>query len=174
VCFFHLRQLRLIRRSLTIDAVRMSLTLWCERSSTAAWTTATVFLLDWLLFSLLVCRPSCVLLHDFGLTGQAVLLSSHVWLDHWLTFHSESPSICASWRTTVCMVWRPRTCPSPAYLSLPSQDVHIYDLPADDRMLFVPRTQTVTLGPRAFSSSCEIRTSHYCTSDSRWRLSLFV
>ena len=26
-------------------------------------------------------------------------------------------------------------------------------LSADDRMLYVPRTQTVTLGPRAFSSS---------------------
>ena len=40
----------------------------CERSSTAIWTTATVFSLDCRLFRLLVCNPSCMLLHDLAPT----------------------------------------------------------------------------------------------------------
>jgi len=82
------------------------------------WTTAMVFLLDCRLFSLLVCSPSWVLLHDLSLGCQTVLQFQQACLTRYIgsAFLSESSLTCTSWTKSVCTVW----CPGPVYLLLPS------------------------------------------------------
>ena len=97
---------------------------------------------------------SVLLLHDLYLGCQAVLQSQQSCLTHYIgsVFLSQSLLSCVSWRTSVCMV-----CMAPTYLSQSCVPVAAVTgrsrlRSADDRMLYVPLTQTVT-GPRAFSSS---------------------
>jgi len=80
-------------------------------------------------------------LHTYRIQGKGkgvVLL-----VKHRRGAYLPSSGLC-SWlfyRTSVCMVWPPRTCTQdcgPVYLLLPSQDVHVYDLPTIGRCTFEP------------------------------------
>ena len=84
MCFFHLRQLRLIRRSLTIDAAHTLMQVLIHNRLDYC-KSATVFLLDCRLFSLLVCSPSsCVLLHDLSLSCQTALQFQYTCLTRYI------------------------------------------------------------------------------------------
>ena len=66
---------------------------------------------------------------------------------HWLSF-PQRVTFKLSLMTYKCL--HARTCP--VYLLLPSQNVHVYNLPTTGCCTFREH-KTITLGPRAFSSS---------------------
>ena len=115
-----------------------------------------------------VCSPSCVLLHNLYLGCQAMLQFQQSYLTHYIdsAFLSESPLNCSSWLQV--SAW------SGTHVLVPVLCISCWCHRTFTSMRFVPRTQTVTVGPNRagilFLLGCQIWTSHWCTSDSCWRL----
>ena len=86
------------------------------------------------------CLPNLVL----------VLVRLLMWMIHDLNMWRSN---CVCWPTSACTIWHPSISHDAACLSLPSPDVHGFVQLTTDRQLILPRTSTVTVGPRAFCSS---------------------
>ena len=128
-----------------------------HHSSFLALTTAILCLLAFLHLLRLLCNMAAWL-SDLCL----ILIGGSMWLQHY----------------SKCLA--PTSCLSAVYLLLPSQDVHVYDLPTIGCCTFRGHRLSL-LGHGHFHRPgchpgilfllcCEIQTSHCCTSDSCWRL----
>ena len=150
VCFFHLRQLRLIRRSLTVDTAHVLVRALIH--SRLDYCNALLAGLPANQLSRLqsVLRAAARLV--LGLPGRASVSAAMRNSLHWLGYPQRvTYKLCLL--TYKCLQgW------APAYLTrlcVPTASVAGRSRlrSADDNELVIPSTQTVTLGDRAFSSS---------------------
>ena len=150
VCFFHLRQLRLVRRSLTIDTAHALVRALIH--SRLDYCNGVFAGLPAGLFNRLqsVLRASARLV--LGLPGRAPVMSAIRDTLHWLSYPQRVTfKLCLT--TYKCLhglapPYLTRFCTP---LSAVAGRTHLRS--ADQHKLFVPRTSTSTFGSRAFSSS---------------------
>ena len=96
-------------------------------------------------------RPACCCTTSTWVARPCSSLSSHVWLTTLAQFPQRiSFKLCLM--THKCLHGVAPTYLSQCCLPVAAVTGRSRLRSADDRMLYVPRTQTVTLGPRAFSS----------------------
>ena len=136
VCYFHLRQLRLTRRSLTADTAHIMV---------RALIHICLDYCNGLLFGLpagQIARLQGLPVGYRALSAQlCVSLCSHGWI-----FHNKSHINLLCWCTNVHMVWHQNISPS-MY-----SPVYFIGSSSEGNKLFVPRSLTASTGPRAFCS----------------------
>jgi len=149
-CFFHLRQLRLIRRSLTVDTAHVLVRALIHSRLDYCNALFAGFPVSQLTRLQSVLRAAAGLV--LGLPGRAPVSAAMHSSLHWLSYPQRvTYKLCLL--TYKCLQdW------TPVYLSrlcVPTASVSGRSglRSADENQLLVPRTQTVTLGPRAFSTS---------------------
>jgi len=149
VCFFHLRQLRLILRCLTTDATHAFVRALIH--SRLDYCNGLFAGLPAVQFARLQSVLRAAARYVLGLPGRAPVSAVTSDSLHWLSFPQRVTfKLCLM--TYKCLHGL-----APTYLSQSCVPVAAVTgrsrlRSADDRMLYVPLTQTVT-GPRAFSSS---------------------
>jgi len=150
VCFFHLRQLRLVRHSLTIDTAHALILALIH--SRLDYCNNVFAGLPAGLFNRLqpVLRAAARLV--LGLPGCASVMSAIRDKLHWLSYPQHFTfKLCLT--TYKCLhglapPYLTRFCTPPSAVA---SRIHLRS--ADQHKLFVPRTSTLTFGSRAFSSS---------------------
>ena len=113
VCFYHLRQLRLVRRSLSMDAAHALV--WAMIDSRLDYCNSLLAGLPTVQMS----RPQSVLRAAarlvLGLPGCAPVSAAMHDMLHWLSFPQRVTFKLCRWHASVCTVWHPTTCRASAH-----------------------------------------------------------
>ena len=146
VCFFHLRQIRIIRRSLSTDAAHSLVRAlihgrvdYCN----GLLASCPKYLTD-KLQSVLRAAARLVLQLPFGLPSPTSCTDSYTGLTFAIRWGSRSAFLSSSASTG----WLPGTSPVPVPVS--STRSSLRSARFQERLLIVPRTRTKTIGPRGF------------------------